>query len=376
MRRAAQFGTPAARAGMAAREEGTGVHDDLTQRKSQHLDLVQRREVEPEGADPLFGCVRLVHRALPELSLDEVDLRSELCGKTLQAPLMIVGMTGGTERAGQVNRDLAQLAQEAGVAFGVGSMRVLLDEPRLLPTFAVSPARPPLLMANLGAQQLVQRGPSAAVRLIELLQADGICIHLNAAQELVQSDGDRDFRGCLAAIGKLAQDLGERLLVKETGCGLSPAVVRDLAASGVRAVDVSGTGGTSWPRVEQLRAKTNEGRELGGQLSEWGIPTAACVAGARQAAPQVRIIASGGIRDGFDAARALALGADAAGVALPFVRAHQEGGIEAARQLLKGFIASLKAAMLLSGARDVAALRKTKPVVLEPLRSWIEGLLA
>jgi isopentenyl-diphosphate delta-isomerase len=352
------------------------VHDDLPQRKSQHLDLVQRREVEPEGVDPLFSCVRLVHRALPELSLDEIDLRAELCGKPLRAPLMIVGMTGGTERAGQVNRDLALLAQEAGVAFGVGSMRVLLDEPRLLPTFDVQPARPALLMANLGAQQLVQRGPEAALRLVELLQADGICIHLNPAQELVQSDGDRDFRGCVAAIGKLAQELGERLLVKETGCGLGPRVVRDLVDRGVRAVDVSGLGGTSWPRVEQLRAKTAEGKELGGQLSEWGIPTAACVAAARAAAPEVRIVASGGIRDGFDAARALAIGGDVAGVALPFVRAHHEGGIAAARALLHGFVASLKAALLLSGARDLAALRASKPVVLEPLRSWIDGLRA
>jgi isopentenyl-diphosphate Delta-isomerase len=356
------------------RAEGMGVHDDLPQRKSQHLDLVQRREVEPEGSDPLFSCVRLVHRALPELALEEIDLRAELCGKTLRAPLMIVGMTGGTERAGQVNRDLAALAQEAGVAFGVGSMRVLLDEPGLLQTFAVQPSRPPLLMANLAAQQLVQRGSEAALKLIDLLSADGICIHLNPAQELVQGNGDRDFRGCLEAIATLAALLGERLIVKETGCGLSPLTIRALSSRGVRAVDVSGLGGTSWPRVEQLRAKTAEGRELGGQLSGWGIPTAACVAAGRIAAPGVRIIASGGIRDGFDAARALALGADIAGVALPFVRAHHEGGIEAARALLQGFIASLRAALLLCGARDLAALRASRPVVLEPLRSWIDGL--
>ncbi|HEX4385699.1 MAG TPA: type 2 isopentenyl-diphosphate Delta-isomerase [Myxococcales bacterium] len=349
------------------------MHDDLPQRKSQHLDLVQRPEVEPEGSDPLFNCVRLVHRALPELALGDIDLRAELCGKPLRAPLMIVGMTGGTERAGQVNRDLALLAQEAGVAFGVGSMRVLLDEPKLLATFAVE-SRPPVLMANLGAQQLVQRGSDAAFKLIELLGADGICIHLNPAQELVQGDGDRDFRGCLDAIAKLAQQLGPRLIVKETGCGLSPATVKQLAAKGVKAVDVSGLGGTSWPRVEQLRAKTPEGRELGGQLSGWGIPTAACVAGARAAAPAVKIIASGGIRDGFDAARALALGADIAGVALPFVRAHHQGGLEAARALLNGFVSSLQAALLLTGAKDAAALRASKPIVLEPLRSWIDGL--
>ena len=350
------------------------VHDDLEQRKSQHLDLVQRDEVEPEGSDSLLRCVRLVHRALPELSLDEVDLRAQLCGKTLQAPLMIVGMTGGTDRAGQINRDLAAVAQECGVAFGVGSMRIVLDQPELLQTFAVKPARPPLLFANLGVQQLVQRGPEAAQRLIDLLGADGICIHLNAAQELVQQDGDRDFRGCLDAIGALARTLGPRLVVKETGCGIGPAVVRELAARGVRALDVSGAGGTSWTRVEQLRAKGPEARALGELLSEWGIPTAACVSAARAAAPGLQIIASGGIRNGLDVARAIALGADVAGLALPLVRAHQQGGVEAALDALRSVIAGLRAACLLCGARDLAALRASPRILLEPLQSWVEQL--
>jgi isopentenyl-diphosphate delta-isomerase len=301
------------------------VHDDLEQRKSQHLDLVQR---EVETADTLFSCVRLVHRALPELALDDIDLSAELCGRSLKAPLMVTGMTGGTERAGQINRDLAALAQEMGVAFGVGSMRILLDQPDLLPTFAVKPARPPLLFANLGAQQLVQRGSGAVLRLIEMLGADGIAIHLNPAQELVQAGGDRDFRGCLDAIARLVEEIGaQRVLVKETGCGIGPAVVRELFEGGVRAVDVSGSGGTSWTRVEQLRAKAPDARELGELFSDWGIPTAACVAAAREAAPEIQIVASGGIRSGLDAARALALGADLAGLALPIVRAHQKGGV-------------------------------------------------
>ena len=350
------------------------VHDDLEQRKSQHLDLVQREEVEPQEADALLSCVKLIHRALPELAIDDVDLTTELCGQTLRAPLMVTGMTGGTERAGQINRDLAKLAEEAGVAFGVGSMRILLERPDLLPTFAVRPARPPLLFANLGAQQLAQRGGDAALRLIEMLGADGICIHLNAAQELVQDSGDRDFRGCLDAIGELAAKIGKKLLVKETGCGISPAVVRDLFARGVRAIDVSGAGGTSWPRVEQLRARTPESRALGELLSDWGIPTAACVAAARPAAPQMQLIASGGLRSGLDAARAIALGADVAGFALPLVRAHQQGGIEAARAAFKAILTALRAAFLLCGARDKAALRASRPIVLEPLKTYIEGL--
>lgn len=351
------------------------MHDDLPQRKSQHLDLVQRDEVEPASADPLLSCVRLVHRALPELAMEQVDLRAELCGRKLAAPFMIAGMTGGTDRAGRINRDLAALAQEMGVAFGVGSMRILLDQPELLPTFAVEPARPPLLLANLGAQQLAQRGSKAALRLIEMLGADGICVHLNAAQELVQAEGDRDFRGCLDAIGELVSAIGgDRVLVKETGCGIGPAPMRELWSRGVRNFDVSGAGGTSWPRVEQMRAQDPEARALGELLSDWGIPTAACVAAARAACPQAKIVASGGIRSGLDAARALALGADVAGFALPLVRAHQQGGVQAARQVLSAAIAALRAAMLLCAARDPSVLRASNPVLLEPLRSWIEGL--
>jgi len=351
------------------------VHDDLKQRKSQHLDLVQRPEVEPESADPLFSCVRLVHRATPELALADIDLSAGLCGKSLRAPLMIAGMTGGTERAGRINRDLAALAEEAGVAFGVGSMRILLDQPELLPTFAVKPAKPPLLVANLGAQQLAQRGTGAALRLVEMLAADAIAIHLNAAQELVQTEGDRDFRGCLDAIGALVSAIGaQRVIVKETGCGIGPAVVRELAARGVGAVDVSGAGGTSWPRVEQLRAKDPQARALGELLSDWGIPTAACIAAARRVAPQMQIVGSGGLRSGLDAARALALGADAAGFALPLVRAHHQSGIEGARAELSGMLGALRAAFLLSGARDAAALRASTRVILDPLRTWIEGL--
>ena len=351
------------------------MHDDLEQRKSQHLDIVQRDEVEPLGGDPLFSCVRLVHRALPELSLDDVDLSVELCGKQLQAPLMVVGMTGGTERAGQINQDLAALAQEMGVAFGVGSMRILFDQPELLPTFAARRSRPPLLCANLGAQQLRQRGTEAAEQLIAMLGADAICIHLNPAQELVQEDGDRDFTGCLEAIAALVAKAGAaRVIVKETGCGLAPGVVAQLWQAGVRTVDVSGAGGTSWPRVEQLRAKTEQSRELGGLLSDWGIPTAASAAAARAAAPQMQIIASGGVRSGLDAARAIALGADVAGFALPMVRAHQQGGVEVARETLRNAIHAVRAAYLLCGARNSVALRASRPVVLEPLKSWIAGL--
>jgi isopentenyl-diphosphate delta-isomerase len=351
--------------------------DDLEQRKAQHLDIALRPEVEPEGADPLWHCVRLVHCALPELRLDQIDLSLSFCGARLRAPLMVVGMTGGTERARAINRDLAQIADEEGLAFGVGSMRAVLRDPATLSTFDVRPARPPLLFANLGAQQLVQT-PEAPLRLVEQLGADGICIHLNPAQELVQHEGDRDFTGCLDAIGALGQRLGaagKRLLVKETGCGISPAVALALQARGVGTLDLSGTGGTSWTRVEQLRAQDPAARELGVLLSDWGIPSAAAVGSVRAAVgPEMELVASGGVRNGLDVARAIALGADVAGLALPLLRAHQQGGLEAARATLRGTIAALRAVCLLTGARDLRALRQVRRVVLEPLSGWLREL--
>jgi isopentenyl-diphosphate delta-isomerase len=350
------------------------MHDDLEQRKSQHLDLALRPDVEPEGDGPLWRCVRFIHCALPELRMDEVDLSATLCGVKLRAPLMIVGMTGGTARAAQINRDLALLAQEEGIAFGVGSMRVVLRDPASIATFDVRPARPPLLLANLGAQQLVQT-PDAAQRLIDALGADGICIHLNPGQELVQEEGDRDFTGCLDAIGALAHTLGPKLLVKETGCGISPAVARALRDRGVTTMDVSGQGGTSWTRVEQLRAQAPAAQALGALLSDWGIPAAAAIAGARKAVgSSAQLVSSGGIRSGLDAARAIALGADVAGFALPLLRAHQSGGLEGARAALRGIVSSLRAVCLLTGARDVAALQSTRPVLLEPLAGWLRQL--
>jgi isopentenyl-diphosphate delta-isomerase len=349
------------------------VHDDLERRKSQHLDLALNEEVEPAQSDALWRCVRLVHRALPELSLAEIDLSTDLCGVRLRAPLMVVGMTGGTERAGRINRDLARLCEEEGIAFGVGSMRIVLREPARFSSFDVRPARPPLLFANLGAQQLVET-PDAPQQLIDLLGADGICIHLNPAQELVQAEGDRDFRGCLDAIGKLARRLGDKLVVKETGCGIGPQVALQLRERGVRVIDISGAGGTSWTRVEQLRASAPQARALGELLSDWGIPSAAALAACARAAGGVQLIASGGVRSGLDAARAIALGATAAGFALPMLKAHQRGGIEAARAELRDCIAALKAVCLLSGARDLATLRAQGAVVLEPLASWVSQL--
>jgi isopentenyl-diphosphate Delta-isomerase len=345
-------------------------------RKDAHLDLCADDEVEPSGNSTLLDCVHLVHCAMPELSTDEVDLTTPWWGKALRAPVLVTGMTGGTERARAVNRDLALVAEHRGLAFGVGSQRAMVEHPELAGTFSVRDVAPSiLLLGNIGLRQGVALGVDGVRRLMEAIGADGMALHLNAGQELTQPEGDRDFRGGYSLVKALSAALGERFLVKETGCGLSPAVARRLVDCGVRTLDVSGLGGTSWVRVEQLRLKGGPARALGELFSGWGIPTAAAVASVRRAVgPHLRVIASGGIRNGLEVAKALALGADVAGMALPLFRAQQAGGVAAAEAAVDTVVAALRQAMLLTGSRTVSELRNQPKVVAGPLRDWMDIL--
>jgi isopentenyl-diphosphate delta-isomerase len=337
-------------------------------RKAQHLDLCATRDVEGRGGT-LLDEVQLLHDALPELSLSEVDLGTELLGRRLLAPVLISGMTGGTEEAGELNRALATAAQKFGLGMGVGSQRAMLEAPQAAASYCVREVAPDiLLLANLGAVQLRDAGPEAAARLVGAIGADALCVHLNPAQELVQDEGDRDFRGCLAAIGELAAELPVPVVVKETGCGLSRQALDRLRAVGIGWVDVSGAGGTSWTGVEALRGSPRQ-RALGQELREWGIPTAACLVFARRAG--LRAIASGGIRSGLDAARALALGAEAVSLALPFLRAHREGGLSGLLQEIERLLEALRAVCLLTGSASASALRDAPRALGPGLRAWI-----
>lgn len=346
--------------------------DDVQRRKNEHLDLCLEAPVESPPDLSLFGAVNLLHDALPELDLDQIDLSARVLGRTLKAPLVVTGMTGGTDRARAVNRDLARAAEACGVAFGVGSQRGMALRPETASTWQVRDAAPDvLLFGNLGAQQIVELGVPAVVQLVERLEADAIFIHLNPAQELVQPEGDRRFSGCLDAIRRVVDVLGERVWVKETGCGLSRQVAQRLVSAGVGGLDVSGMGGTSWIRVEALRGG-ERARELGEELSGWGIPTAAAVAAVADLG--VPVVASGGLRSASDAVKALSLGADLAGFALPMLRAQAEGGEPAVRAKLDGLAHSMRALMLLTGSRDAATLRTRPRVLTGTLPAWIASL--
>jgi isopentenyl-diphosphate delta-isomerase len=341
---------------------------EIVQRKLSHLDLCVRGDVESRGST-LFDQVRLLHDALPELSCDEIDPSVELMGRWLQVPLLISGMTGGAPRARELNRALATGAQKFGLGMGVGSQRAMLLQPDLISTYQVRDVAPDiLLLANIGAVQAREAGTSRVAELVQSIGADALCVHLNAAQELVQDEGDRDFRGCLEAIGVLVSELPTPVIVKETGCGLAPGALARLREAGVRWVDVSGSGGTTWTGVEALRGSRRQ-RMLGAELREWGVPTAASLVYARRAGFQA--IASGGIRGALDAVRALALGAEAVSVALPFLRAYAARGEQGVFETAAGLCEGVRALMLLMGARRLGDLRRVPRVVGPELAAWL-----
>lgn len=343
---------------------------EIGDRKNDHLDLCANRDIEHETST-LLEEVRLFHDPLPEHSLDEIDLSTRILGRTLQAPILISGMTGGTEKALEINHALANTAQKCGLGMGLGSQRAMLIDPECARTYAVRDAAPDiLLLANIGAVQARDCGPLAAAELVDAIGADALCIHLNAAQELVQDEGDRDFRGCLETIETFAKTLDRPVVVKETGCGFPPSTIQRLQASGVEWVDVAGAGGTSWTAVESLRGSTRQ-QWLGSALRNWGIPTAASVVYAQRAG--MKTIASGGIRSGLDAARALALGAEAVSLALPFLRAYADGGERALHDRARALIEELRAIVLLCGGSTPRSLRDTPRSLGPTLKSWLEG---
>lgn len=342
----------------------------IEQRKRAHLELCASADVEHATKTALFEEVELVHDALTELDFAAVDTSLEFLGKRLRAPFLITGMTGGTREAGRVNRDLAALAERHGIGFGLGSQRAMLRRPALRATYSVRAVAPTtVVLANLGLNQASAMKVAEVAGLVAAVGADALCLHLNPAQELVQREGDRSFEGELDALRRIVRELDSPVIVKETGCGISARVGRRLEAAGVGIVDVSGAGGTSWVRVEQLRGDARS-RALGELFRDWGIPTAASLLQLRDS--RLVKIASGGVRNALDAAKALALGAEMCGFALPVFRAYRSGGVQAASAFLEETIEGLRVAMTLTGSPTLAALRR-QPVVLGPrLKSWVE----
>nr|WP_040697947.1 type 2 isopentenyl-diphosphate Delta-isomerase [Nodosilinea nodulosa] len=334
------------------------VTHETQSRKADHLRICLEEPVECAQITTGLERYRFTHCCLPELDYQDLDLSTTFLGHALGAPLLISSMTGGTEDALQINRRLAAVAQRYGLAMGVGSQRVGVENPALMETFAVRSVAPDiLLLANLGAVQLnYGYGLDHCRRVVDRLEADALILHLNPLQEAVQTGGDTNFKGLLTKIEQLCAALPVPVVVKEVGNGISAPLAQRLMAAGVAAVDVAGAGGTSWARVESERAMDAHQRRLGQTFGEWGLPTADCIVQARQIAPALPLIASGGLRHGLDVAKAIALGADLAGLAMPFLRAASESEAAAAA-LVEVLMAEVKTVLFCTGQGRLTGLR-------------------
>lgn len=346
----------------------------LERRKAEHLRINLEEDVTFPRLRTGLERYRFVHNALPEISLAQVSTLTTFLGKPLGIPLLISSITGGTDDARRINRNLAKGAQVAGIAMGLGSLRAALEEPHLVDTFRVRRQAPDiLLLANLGAAQLKSDGgPEACLKAIDLTQADALIIHLNPLQEALQVDGDADWRGVLAGIERVCRQLEVPVVAKEVGWGISASVARQLVSAGVSAIDVAGAGGTSWSQVEMYRAPNERLRRLSEQFADWGIPTVESLLEVRAALPNLPLIASGGLRTGMDLAKALALGADLGGIAGPFLQAANDSA-QAVTDLAQEIGDALRTVMFCLGAPDIASLKATTVRRTEAGRNYPQG---
>jgi isopentenyl-diphosphate delta-isomerase len=336
------------------------------QRKSDHIRINLEEDVNSQHILAGFDQYRFVHCALPEFDLEDVDTSTRLLGKPMAAPFFISSMTGGTPKASEINQRLAAAAQEAGIGMGVGSQRAAIEDPSLADTYRVRHVAPDiLLMANLGAVQLnYGYDVDACRRAIEMIEADALILHLNSLQEALQPEGQTRFRGLLPKIEKVCTALETPVIVKEVGWGISEHIASQLADAGIAAIDVAGAGGVSWSQVEMHRATTDRQRQVAAAFADWGIPTTESLFAARQGAPALPIIASGGVRDGIQIAKAIALGATACGIAGDFLRAASESA-EATLDLVTVLVTQMRVAMFAAGIPNIEGLQEAAvaPVV-------------
>ncbi|HFZ8995470.1 TPA: type 2 isopentenyl-diphosphate Delta-isomerase [Citrobacter freundii] len=333
---------------------------DLSQRKTDHLDIVLNSAQGASRVSNGFEQWEFEHCALPELNLDAIDLRVSLFGRTLNAPFLISSMTGGTRRAKAINQHLASAAQAMGLAMGVGSQRVAIEtEDKQGLTRELRRYAPDIvLLANLGAAQIASRqGAEYARRATETLEADALIIHLNPLQEALQNGGDRDWRGVLNGIENTVKALSVPVIVKEVGGGISVPVAQQLVNAGVSMLDVAGAGGTSWAAVEGARSAVPHARAVAMAFAGWGIPTARALNDLHQALPHVPLIASGGIKDGLEAAKALRLGACLVGQAAGVLHSALESS-DAVAAHFRVLIDQLRVACFCTGSADLAQLRQ------------------
>jgi len=337
-----------------------------SQRKADHIRINLEEDVSFPHLTTGLAYFRFMHQALPELDLDEVQTACTIFGKRLQAPLLISSMTGGTEEATAINMRLAEAAEAAGIAMGLGSQRVALESPVQARSFQVRRVAPNILLfANLGAVQL-NKGYTAedCLRAVEMVEADALILHLNPLQEAVQPGGDVHWAGLASKIEAVCKALPVPVVAKEVGWGISPQTAHLLANAGVAAIDVAGSGGTSWSEVEYHRTKDPLLRRLARDFADWGTPTAESLLMITELLPEMTLFASGGLRTGVDVAKCIALGADLAGMASPFLKAAAQD-VAAVAAEIRAVTMALRIAMFVSGARNLQALREPGRLIID-----------
>lgn len=354
------------------------MEDFLKKRKGEHIDIILHKNVshgkKSTGLEEVFiggfEDIELNYSTLPEISLDSVDISTEFLGKKFSAPIIVSGMVGGIERAKGINRRIAQAVQNLGLGMGVGSQRAMLKNPEVKDTYFVRDIATDIFLAgNIGIAQLKEYDLETIEQMLEDIQADALAIHINAAQEAVQLEGDTDFTGGIESIDYVSRKLSKPVYVKEVGHGFSYEVAKKLAKTKIKAIDVQGVGGTSWTAVESLRGNP----EVGKTFWNFGIPTAVSVFACRKAF-KGKIIASGGIRTGLDVVRAIVLGADLAGFAAPIIKADSIGGVTEIEKFLKKTIKEIKITAYLLGCKKLTGLKKKKPIITGKTKEWIDQL--
>ena len=335
----------------------------ISDRKLEHLLICKNYDVEFKDKTTGFEDIELIHNALPEVDKNEIDLSTNVFGKKLDSPLFITAITGGHPAAKEINKELAIAAEENKIALGVGSQRAACEHPELEDTYSVVRDNAPdcLLVGNIGAPQL-----NLANKAVEILDADILAIHLNPLQESIQPEGDLDARGYLELISQITDIVDIPIMAKETGCGISAETAKQLVDAGVDYIDIEGAGGTSWSAVETYRS---EDKYYGELFWDWGIPTAISTAEVVNTV-DVPVISSGGIRSGLEAAKAIALGADSVGMALPFLK--RSISQEELNQFINKFNDSLRIAMFLVGANNIEELKQSKLVIRGKTRQWLK----
>lgn len=347
----------------------------LIERKKEHVKISLEKNINFKNKTTWLEYVHLIHMALPEISMEEISLKRKFLGREFHLPFIIEPLTGGFPEAQIINASLAEAAEKLNIPMGVGSMRIALENDQFQKSFKIVREKAPnaFIIANIGIRQIIENGIEYVKKAIEMINADALYIHLNPLQEIIQPEGEKNFKGSLEKIIECCNSIEKPIIIKEVGCGISMEVAKILKKTGIAAIDIAGAGGTSWAAIEYYRAKEAGDKYktiMGETFWDWGLPTAASLIEVK-AISNIEIIASGGIRNGLDAAKCLGLGATMVGFAQPLLWPATRG-CEYVLEKIKLYTEELKLALFLTNSKNINDL-EDKIVISGPLKEWVNS---